>query len=108
LPCHEQYQPGLDTADTRNGQCAGAAIMRSNLDVAKKMPEALHQLPPDKTLIFANHAEFLAHHGQMTLADAQRWLLANPPSKLLRDQWEEAFAARGPGAIQLMPKKAAE
>lgn len=45
-------------------QCAGAAIYRSN--ICKKMVDkTLLVLPPDREAVFANRAEFLAHHGSL-------------------------------------------
>ena len=63
LPCHQDknYQgKGSDTATV--AQCRGAAIFRSNIGVADKMPPQLLKLEEDKENIFANETEFLEHY----------------------------------------------
>ena len=55
-------------------QCAGAAIYRANLGVAGKMPDFLLSLPADENLVFASHAEFMAHHMQRSCEFARMFL----------------------------------
>lgn len=86
LPCHEQYTQERSIRDPNNGQCAGAAIMRANLGIATKMPAMLHSLPADTSQVFASHAEFLAHHEQITLEEAQQQLRDKTPAQHL---WSE-------------------
>lgn len=62
LPCHQDknYEGvGSDIAEVN--QCRGAAIFRTNVGVADRMPNQLLSLPEDKDNVFANEAEF-AHH----------------------------------------------
>lgn len=49
----------------QGAQCAGAAIYRANVC---KLPrdKKLLVLPPNKTLVFSNPSEFLAHHKRTT------------------------------------------
>lgn len=63
------------------GECAGAAIFRSNID--RPNPLVL-LLPPDTATVFASHAEFVAHHEQISLADAEERLVACPPTECAR------------------------
>lgn len=63
LPCHmEKNYAGKETDPKSVSQCAGAAIYRSNIGVADKMPAQIHKLPADTETVFASHAEFLAHY----------------------------------------------
>jgi hypothetical protein len=62
LPCHSasDYDPRTTTA--ADPQCAGAAIFRANVGVAGLMPKGIHSLPADPVAVFADAAEFIAHH----------------------------------------------
>lgn len=100
LPCHQQYQDGKPTDDMSNPQCAGAAIFRSNIGVADRIPPILHHLPPDRDTVFANHAEFLAHHRGISLEAAEEELARTPPSELLAAE----FARAGLSKVKLVPR----
>jgi hypothetical protein len=50
---------------TATVQCAGAAIFRANV-IKCPRDKTLLTLPRDKDLVFANDAEFLAHHNSTT------------------------------------------
>lgn len=70
LPCHNSKgYAGKQTDFTLPTivQCAGAAIFRSNIDVAKYMPLALYKLPEDKEDVFGSKEEFLAHYYQVSV-----------------------------------------
>lgn len=72
LPCHNSK--GYRGNSTNYGevtQCAGAAIYRSKIGVADKMPAALLTLDADNDEVFNSHAEFLAHHSGLTLEEAE-------------------------------------
>jgi hypothetical protein len=63
LPCHSsQNYAGKATTMTEHNHCAGAAIFRTNIGVADKMPKAILTLPEDKENVFATREEFLAHY----------------------------------------------
>lgn len=65
LPCHSSQDYAgkqTDLTDKKTKQCAGAAIFRSNIDVAKLMPEGISILPEDKENVFASKEEFLAYY----------------------------------------------
>jgi hypothetical protein len=63
LPCHkDKNYAGRDTVATEVVQCRGAAIFRSNIEVAEKMPEGILVLPKDDTEVFASKEEFLAYY----------------------------------------------
>lgn len=57
-------------------QCAGAAIFRSNIERPKP---AILTLPKDTEKVFASHAEFVAHHAKLSLAEAELLLEQCPP-----------------------------
>jgi hypothetical protein len=82
--------------DTRG--CAGAAIFRANLS-ASPGPWTVERLPPSPS-VFASFAEFVAHHQQIPLADAERQLEAHPPYEHLVDQLR-----RVDNMVRLVPKR---
>jgi hypothetical protein len=86
LPCHMDKDYTHATANQKANvlaQCAGAAIFRANVGVEDQMPPWVHQLPADTTLSFASPAELIAHHGKMSLEEAEEFLRAFPPFLLL-------------------------
>ena len=86
LPCHcsTDYQDPNWRTDLSKPQCAGAAMFRDIIGVAKLMPAELHRLPGDPALVFSSHAELLAHHRGISLPEAEKRLKMAPP-ELLRD-----------------------
>jgi hypothetical protein len=63
LPCHlDKNYDGKNSNHHKVSQCAGAAIYRSNIGVAEKMPEGVAILPEDKETVFASHQQFVAHY----------------------------------------------
>ena len=63
LSCHKD--PNYKEKETdfkKTGDCAGASIFRSNIDVAKLMPEGISILPENKQDVFATKEEFLAYY----------------------------------------------
>jgi hypothetical protein len=95
VPCHracdfrdpEWKSKTTDKMATPNEviQCAGMAVYRSNIGVAGLMPDALPCLPASED-VFANAAEFMAHHEQIPLREARRRLEVTPPRQHLLDQ----------------------
>lgn len=68
LPCHmDKNYKDKNTDPNEVSPCAGAAIFRSNIDVAKYMPPALYKLPEDKEDVFGSKEEFLAHYYQVSV-----------------------------------------
>lgn len=89
LPCHmEKEYEGKQTDPSLVNQCAGAAIYRANLGISEKMPDQLLKLDADTELVFASHAEFLAHYFKTSLKDAQDFIKAHPglAEKLMRNE----------------------
>lgn len=77
LPCHSDpdYRGAHDCSNLHEvSQCAGAAIYRANLKLAERMPAALHALPANAELVFASHAELLAHFTECSVEVAQAFL----------------------------------
>jgi hypothetical protein len=84
LPCHMDPKYEENHRSTEVVQCAGAAAFRANVGVDVLMPEALLRTDADRERVFATPAELLAHHGQMSLAEAEVLLALFPPEMLLR------------------------
>jgi hypothetical protein len=85
LPCHmdKQYQ-GKESDINKVSQCRGAAIYRSNIEVAHKMPKELLTLEKNTEDVFESHAEFLMHHEKLNKETALHFLKFYPPSYFLR------------------------
>lgn len=69
IACHQTITPDRhgegNWDDPRLRQCQGAAIYRHNVIKTPRNPADAARLPgvnPDRTLIFASSAAFLAHH----------------------------------------------
>lgn len=74
LPCHHDCDfsdPEGKLKVAKVTPCAGAAIFRANLHVSSSLPAVLQRLPPDTSLVFADGAEFLAHHKNISLKAAR-------------------------------------
>lgn len=85
VPCHchcDFDDPTWKDKIGQTPQCAGLAIYRANIDSARFLPDALHKLPADHDLVFSTPAEFLAHHKQITLAEAEAQMLKHPVGEL--------------------------
>ena len=74
LPCHqeEDYNAEKQGEVYKMAQCAGAAKFRANLGL--KLPECLHELPPDPERAFTSPAEMLAHYNSISVEEAQKIL----------------------------------
>jgi hypothetical protein len=76
IPCHMRHD-STDLAERlKNGNpdCAGVAVMRSNIGVADKIPPVLLHLPADTRTVFADMYEFYAHHKGISVEDAKKVL----------------------------------
>lgn len=73
-------------------QCAGAAIYRANLGV--ELPRQIHTLPADDQVVFASHAEFVAHHEQVSIEIAQQLLELFPAKYCLLLELQEVQRTR--------------
>lgn len=69
--------------DPARPQCAGAAMYRDLVGIADVLPPALARLPGNAELVFASHAEMLAHHEGCTVEEAEVELLVIPPERHL-------------------------
>lgn len=96
LPCHmdnsysEKRDSGID-ALLSILPCAGAAIFRSNIDVACAMPKEFLNLPANTELVFANFEELVSHHNQVSIVEAKMFLLRYPPELCAVVEWEIAI-----------------
>lgn len=78
-------------------QCAGAAIMRSNLGIADRMPAALPRLPADRENVFATMSEFARHHRPNAYpGEARRFDSRMVIDMLVRDQIDKFLAGQKP------------
>lgn len=86
LSCHmdPEYSQKGDPRDYL--QCPGASIYRANVGVGDKMPDSFIHEPADPVMCFANAAELIAHHRNITVAEAEEILKQTPPEELLRRQ----------------------
>lgn len=102
VPCHLRHNCDNDEArrNPNNAQCAGVAVFRANTgradELLQLMPPHIREkflwLPKDTEHVFATNAEFLAHHKQITLEEAEKELAETPPEVLLQ------IELRRPGA----------
>jgi len=62
IPCHlsDDYR-GKCSRFGEEHECAGAAAMRANLNIADKMPPQLLKVAPNPS-VFASFQEFVEHH----------------------------------------------
>ena len=89
LPCHNACDfgdPDWKAKAIDTPQCAGAAIFRANVGIGKFLPPVLHKLPSDPGLVFNTAAEFLAHHREIPIENAEDLLAITPPHELLARQ----------------------
>jgi hypothetical protein len=92
LPCHlhTEYSDPNWKQDTAKPQCAGAAMYRSLVGVDRLMPPSLHRLEGDPELVFSSPAELLAHHKKISIEDAEKILLIDPPEWLMLLEMKKA------------------
>ena len=96
LPCHTDpdYNTPMSLAEKTAtvSQCAGAAIFRANVGADARMPDGVHRLPADTSLVFATPAELIAHHNRSTLEEAEEILRRTPSRELLRAEIDKLSA----------------
>jgi hypothetical protein len=93
LMCHSCYEPGVDPKEqdpSKVPQCAGAAKFRANCGVADLMAPGTHALPEDKETVFADWAEFFAHHYCIDLKVARAVLRNIPPEDFAERELRKA------------------
>lgn len=84
IPCHSHYSS--DTPDWKDRamqapQCAGSRVYRANIGDTG-IPEQLIGMKPDPVLVFASHAQFVAHHKGISLEEAEAELARHTPDEL--------------------------
>lgn len=95
LPCHDdpEYLGGGRTENLETiAQCAGAAIYRSNIEIAWKFPAAFHILPEDKEVVFTSPAELVAKFKGISLEEAERLMREIPLDAILAKELADARA----------------
>lgn len=104
LPCHEApgYEENKFAPDNveRIPQCAGAAIYRANVGVLHKFSAAFLHAEKNTELVFASHAELLAHHLQIPLKEAELLLRDTPAEVMCLTELRRAGADK----VRLVPK----
>jgi len=96
LPCH--MAPGYEENKFAPNntevipQCAGAATYRANVGVMDKFPPSVLHAAPDRELVFAGPDELLAHHLQISLAEAQKILQHVTPEMMLASEYQRMRA----------------
>lgn len=97
LPCHSHY--GSDgkgsTPETCKDvpQCAGAAVMRTHLQL--NLPEELPRLPANPD-VFSDMAEFVGHHLQVSVERVREGLTEDYLRVLVQDQIDKARRGEKP------------
>lgn len=92
IPCHKHIDyrdPQWREKSFETPQCAGAAVFRTHIGRAIYMPKQIHTLPPNPD-VFADAAEFLAHHRQIPLEQARHLLSIRTPDDLFMEQIRRA------------------
>jgi hypothetical protein len=90
LPCHKHCDftdPAWRNVDRlmETAQCAGAASFRTHIGAARYLPKAIMTLPENPD-VFKSPEEFMAHHDQISIHEAERRLKERPPHVLLQEQ----------------------
>jgi hypothetical protein len=104
IPCHMHYPKDAKSMQEVRAkafdipQCAGAAVLRANLGRDKELHPSIHRLPADTETVFANYAQFYAHHKGISVFEAERQLTVLTPDMLLEMQ-----QARSTNLYKVMP-----
>jgi len=95
LPCHmdRKYTGSVQNAH-EVGQCAGAAIYRSNIGRAELMPKGIMILPEDKENVFEDHAEFLSHYSGNDKGSCERLLEQFTPEGFMESEMRKSAVKR--------------
>jgi hypothetical protein len=104
LPCHMDPEYGSDRLGMETlMQCGGAATFRANVGKTDLRDDLFLRLPPDHGKeVFASYAELVAHHGEISLEEAEEVLAKYPPELLAHAQ---LLASQGRGRVKLVPKR---
>jgi hypothetical protein len=84
------------TAYTQTPQCAGVAVLRANIGIDRMLPAALPRAKPNHVSVFADLAEFVAHHTRLPLAGVRKALTPSVITALLDIQINRAKAKQKP------------
>lgn len=95
IPCHCHY-----TSDTPNWkaqamqapQCAGSRVFRANIENTNH--PSLLGLEANHELVFSSAAEFIAHHRQISIEQANDQLAKYPPDLLTQIELSKAEVRR--------------
>ena len=91
LPCHCSANYRAKASDVNEvAQCAGAAIFRSNIGVADRMPSGLLSLPRDTARVFATLADFYAHHTGRSRIELAKMLTPEYVAAMMDKEWNDA------------------
>lgn len=91
LPCHQSDNYRHKESDVNEvEQCAGAAIFRSNIGVADRMPSSLLSLPRDTARVFATLADFYAHHTGRSRIELAKMLTPEYVAAMMDKEWNDA------------------
>lgn len=85
LPCHKTCDftdPDWKDNIQNQKQCAGAAIYRANIERQQFMPDSLLKLDKDNS-VFESPEELYAHHKEISIEEAKKFLSKNSPEYLL-------------------------
>lgn len=88
LPCHKHCDfddPEWKGKAVLTPQCAGAAIYRTHIGVADRMPEGIPILPANPQ-VFSSAAEFVSHHTGKPLAETESIYSAEKVRELTLEQ----------------------
>lgn len=83
IPCHTHYSsdtPDWKAKAMQAPQCAGSRIFRANIENMNH--PSLLGLEANHEGVFSSEAEFVAHHKQITVEEAQAQLDVFPPHSL--------------------------
>lgn len=95
LPCHKHCDfsdPDWKSKSFGVPQCAGAAVFRTHVGVADKMPKEMPILPAN-SVVFRDEAEFLAHHTSMQELMAKTLLTPAVIKRFARQEWDKVVNA---------------
>lgn len=90
LACHMDQEYDKNARNPELLQCAGAAAFRANIGRDKLMPPQLLRCASDTELVFANHAEMVAHYRQISVAEAEELLKQQTPEELMKIEFRKA------------------
>jgi hypothetical protein len=72
----------------KENQCAGAQIFKSNVGI--NTGAALREMPAEITQTFASYEEFVAHHAEVPIETAKRFLMTFTPEQCAENERNRA------------------